>query len=256
MKKFFLSTCLLLFSCLAAQADEVVLAADILCPVNCEPGSDKPGYIVEIARAILEPHGHTVKYQVLPFARAIEETRRGDIDGVLGALKYDTPDFVFPEHEQGMLDEVFFVKKDSTWTYDGIDSLRNHSLAVIHDYIYSDGLQAYIEQNIDNIDRIQTADGEEALATNIRKLVRGRVDIVVDTSSIFQYVVTELGMAERIKPAGVTGDESPLYLAFSPAKAHSANYAKLISEGMVKLRASGELAKILARYNLKDWRGE
>ena len=36
-----------------ARADEVVLLADAWCPYNCEPGSDTPGFMIEIARELL-----------------------------------------------------------------------------------------------------------------------------------------------------------------------------------------------------------
>jgi polar amino acid transport system substrate-binding protein len=49
------------------------------------------------------------------------------------------------------------------------------------------------------------------------------------------------------------GDPNPLYIAFSPSDPRSPAYAALLSEGVVRLRASGRLAAILARYGLADW---
>ncbi len=256
MKKLTLTLCLLAGLNNTVWADEIVIAADVWCPINCEPDSDKPGYMIEMARQIFAAQGHTVKYVVLPWSRAIEEARRGDIDGIIGAYKEDAPDFIFPTLEQGMLGDVFYVKKDSDWTYNGLDSLQGKSLAVIQDYGYTDELNPYVEANLDNNAKIQAVDGEDALPINIRKLVKGRVDVVVESAPVFWYTAASIGMKDKVKAAGATAEKDQTFIAFSPAdakKEKSAEYAKLLSEGTQKLRESGALAQILAKYSLTDW---
>ena len=39
----------------AATAETVTLRADVWCPFNCEPDAASPGYMIEIAKAALEP---------------------------------------------------------------------------------------------------------------------------------------------------------------------------------------------------------
>jgi polar amino acid transport system substrate-binding protein len=43
-------------------------------------------------------------------------------------------------------------------------------------------------------------------------------------------------------------------MAFSPKNPKSKEYAKLLSAGIEQMRLSGELSKILAKYQLTDWR--
>jgi polar amino acid transport system substrate-binding protein len=43
-------------------------------------------------------------------------------------------------------------------------------------------------------------------------------------------------------------------VAFAPGVARSRDYARILDEGIAAMRASGELAKLLQRYGLKDWR--
>jgi hypothetical protein len=38
-----------------------------------------------------------VKYQVLPWKRSIIEVRKGNYNAIIGAVKEETPDFIFPE---------------------------------------------------------------------------------------------------------------------------------------------------------------
>ncbi len=236
-----------------ASAETVVLAADVWCPINCEPASATPGYMIEIAKKALETAGHTLEYRVLPWSRAIEEARRGDIDGIIGAYQYDVPDFVFPEVAQGLLNDVFYVKRDSTWQYNGVASLSTISLAVVQDYGYTDELNPYVQENLNNNARIQVASGDDALNSNIRKLLKGRVDALVESAPVFWFVAAQLGVTEQVKEAGQTTEKARVFIAFSPQKAQSKTYAKLIADTTQALRASGELATLLAKYNLRDW---
>ncbi|MBT5829568.1 MAG: hypothetical protein HOH77_05165, partial [Candidatus Latescibacteria bacterium] len=47
----------------SAHADEITLVADTWCPYSCDPSSDQPGILIEVAKIILEQAGHTVVYK-------------------------------------------------------------------------------------------------------------------------------------------------------------------------------------------------
>jgi polar amino acid transport system substrate-binding protein len=57
--------------CSLAKADTISIRADLWCPFNCDPSGAKPGYMIEIAKAVFEPLGHKIDYQTLNWARAI-----------------------------------------------------------------------------------------------------------------------------------------------------------------------------------------
>lgn len=238
-----------------ARADHLVIAADPWCPFNCEPGTDKPGFIIEIAQQVFATKGHTLEYKKLPWARAIQEARDGKLTGIAGAYREDAPDFVFPDHEQAVVVEAIFVLKDRNWSYQGSASLAQMSLGIIKDYAYSAEINEYIEKNQGSPDKIQVADGENALEINLRKLLHGRVDALVESESVFWYSAGQLALAGKFKSAGqVHAGPQKAYIAFSPAAPEAKKYAQILSEGMDTLRKSGELARILAKYNLQDWK--
>ena len=67
---FFCSS--LLAQTAAPTAKTITLAADEWCPYNCaEEDKAKPGYMIEIAQAILGKAGYTVEYKTMAFQRAI-----------------------------------------------------------------------------------------------------------------------------------------------------------------------------------------
>jgi polar amino acid transport system substrate-binding protein len=45
-----------------------------------------------------------------------------------------------------------------------------------------------------------------------------------------------------------------VYIAFSPGNPKSQEYAQILSKGIQQLRASGELATILKKYGMSDWK--
>jgi len=47
-------------------------------------------------------------------------------------------------------------------------------------------------------------------------------------------------------------DFSDIYIAFSPKNPNSKKYAKILSDGMLEIKRSGELQKILDKYSIKS----
>lgn len=237
----------------AAQADTLTIVADEWCPYNCEPGSDKPGFMIEIAQKVLGEAGHSIEYSNMPWSRAIEESRRGKFSAIVGAARDDAPDFIYPSEPLGISGSVFAVKKGASWKYAGIDSLASASVGVIQDYSYSEDFDAYSEANAKDSKKIQIATGESALSTNIRKLEAGRIDALLEDKAVLEYQLAQENKMGSFDYAGGL-EEAEVFIAFSPANPASKEYARLLGEGVARLRASGELAEILARYGLKDWK--
>ena len=233
-----------------SQADTVTIRADEWYPMNGVPGSDKPGFMIEIAQWALAKGGHTVDYKIMPWERAVNETRNGNIDCVVGAYQADAPDLVFPEEAMGMDDSGFYTRTGETYQH-SMDNLKTRKLAVIGGYAYDDGpIDAYIATEADNIN---VSKGNDALEKNIKKLAAGRVDLVIESPPVMDAKLAEMGMSGKITLADTLDDPSALYVACSPAKPSSKDYAKLLTEGVRAMRASGELSKVMAKYGLKDW---
>jgi polar amino acid transport system substrate-binding protein len=253
MKSLFLSILGMLLIPSILLADEITIVADVWCPYNCEPGSDKPGFMIEIAQYALQKAGHQVVYKTLPWARAIEEVRKGNNTAVVGAAVDDTPDFVFPEIAIGVSRPCFYVDKSNPWKYQGIDSLSSIRLGAILDYAYGEGVDRYIETNRETLN-VQIVPGETALEQNVQKLLSGRIDVFIEGEMVMGNFLKQSRQETLVKSAGCYEESQEVFVAFSPALAESREYAKILSEGMQELRTSGALQKILESYGLKDWK--
>ncbi|MBU2707484.1 transporter substrate-binding domain-containing protein [Zooshikella marina] len=239
--------------------DTIALATGSWCPYICpdvssDTGlSDQPGFFVEIVREILSEHGYHIKLTVVPWSRAILGVRNGDYDGVLGTVPLGLPDLIFPEKAQSYYHMCFFTRLESSWEYAGVRSLANLRLGVIQDYNYDNGgeLDQYILQETNGF-WVSSISGEDiqALSRNIDRLIKKRVDVIIDGREVVNYYLKN--KAYNLREAGcVSRDE--MYVAFSPMNDRAKEYAEILSNGMVRLRASGKLEKILAKYGVKDW---
>ncbi len=237
----------------AAQAETIVLVADEWCPYNCEPGSDKPGFIVEVAQKVFGGAGRQVQYEIIPWSRAVDKTREGEFTAAIGATTEDAEGFVFPKEEFGQVADHYFKRKGYPWTYNGIDSLKEVHLGYIADYDYGEDVNAYIEAN-QGTDKVQAQGGESPLETNIKKLLAERIDVLIEDKNVAMYMAKQMGVADQVEHAGSDKEFDPIYLAFSPANPKSQEYADMLDKAVQDMRASGELAKILDKYGLKDWK--
>ena len=237
-----------------ASADTVTIRADEWFPFNGEPGAPRLGFMIDIAKAAFARRGHQVDYQTMPWERAIESVREGKYDCIVGAYVEDAPDFLFPTEEQGVDSTHFFMTAGKKWDY-SIQKLANQRLAVISGYSYDSGgeIDAYIEAHA-NSPQVQVATGNNALDKLIKMLLNDRVDLVLESPLVMKAKLHELGLTDKIVPVARLGEEIPVYVACSPAQPNRQKYVDILSTEMPHLRKNGELAKILDKYGLQDWK--
>jgi polar amino acid transport system substrate-binding protein len=256
----FLILFLLLFSTPSLAGDEgqaISIVADEWCPFNCSLEAEKPGYVVELAKEIFAPYGIEVKYDILPWARALQGTEDGTYDAVIGVTKSESSKLIFPKEISGVSLYKFYVSTDSKWNYKNTNSLKDVTLGVIKDYGYGK-LDKYINDHQNENSLVQILSSDDAASLNIKKLNAGRISATYGDEFVTEYTIKDLGLTGKIRQAGTINKtavpkEDYIYLAFSPKNPKAAYYSKIYTDGIRKLRASGRLEEILQEYGLYDW---
>jgi polar amino acid transport system substrate-binding protein len=241
---------------LLAQEKVITLEGDSWPPYVMDPAGGRNGFMVDMAVAALAQSGYEVKYKDMPWSRALEDTEKGKTDGAVGIYYSDAlhRKFIVPTEEMGISINKFFVRGDSAWTYTGTRSLKQLRLGVIDDYDYGE-INDYIhEQRTTESNSIDVVFGDNALEKNIKKLLLGRIDATIEDQIVISFVSSRMGVADQIKEAGTCPPANKVGIAFSPENPLSTEYARALSEGIVQLRKSGELQKILDKYGVKDWK--
>ncbi|WP_097459253.1 substrate-binding periplasmic protein [Mangrovitalea sediminis] len=242
-----------------AQSKTLVIGADLWCPYNCTPGSSHPGYVVEVARAVFEPLGIKVVYRNIPWQRAKRMLEKGTLQGLIAATPANIADLkvapVFPRESVGRMHNSFYTLASSHWQFAKAPSLDDIRLGVVDGYDYGPHVQPYITR-WKGSERVLAITGTHAVA-RLQTLMRmGRVDVILEDDDVFRYTAGQLGFEDYRKAGAVTAPQAMdnLFIAFSPVDPKAADYAKMLSQGVQRLRRSGELARILKRYGLTDWK--
>lgn len=235
-----------------SRADELTFVGDVWPPYNMQPNSEFEGYVVDLLKAIFEPNGHTVKYEIIPWSRALVEVEKGTFEGIIGPFKDEAPGFIFPASAMGVSRLSFFVRKNDPWVFNGIDSLKGKFVGVIRGYGYRPWLNKYRESHPEQFTQLS---GPDAVKRHILMLLKGRVDVLPENAMAISFHANLIGRLDEIRFAGndTIGETKKQYVAFSPANKKSSIYAAQFDKGLQKLRENGKLKKILSRYGLKDW---
>lgn len=249
--RYLISFALAVLLALPARAETITLRADLWCPYNCEPGQEPAGYLIDIAKAVFEPAGATIDYQLMPYDDAIEAVRAGKVTAVVGAAKKDAPDLIFTGASEGYSSYAFASHKGSGFAYTGPQSLKGKRLGMIANYTYDDALDAYIAANKDT-PAIVAVSGDNATQDLVMLLAQRKVDLIIESDAVLEYTIEQMKLS-NLFDLNVASDGAPVYVAFSPADPKGAEYAKRLEEGVETLRKSGKLAEILRKYGLKDW---
>ncbi|GBC59397.1 hypothetical protein DENIS_0336 [Desulfonema ishimotonii] len=260
MKKTVLITIILLFHLSPSNAETININFDDWCPYCCSdaenpkiPNTEKPGYQLEIINRIFRQKGYDIKYNSLPWARAVKEASKGRLDALLSPSKSEAPDLIFPEEEIGILGWCFYTGKKNSWNYKGVASLKQVRLGFLHGNNFDGEVQAYIEKNRDDHMLIHPEFGTDWIEKNFNRLAMGRITAVLDEPFTLDYFIKTNNLNNQFRKAGCLEGQK-MYIAFSPKNPMAEKYAEMFDYEIRELRKSGAFEKILSAYGLSDWK--
>lgn len=252
----FILISLLFFQCVPASAEELVAVAIDYCPYQCVPEKEegKIGYVSELLTIIYGRAGYRIRFEQAPYKRGIKGVESGDYDLMPNVNEGHSQKMIFSKRKNGVLCQNFYVRKGNDWKYDGVESLRYVTTGSVLGYDYSSfspDYEAYLKQYKDTR-AVQFVGGIDGPVINLRKILKGRITTFNEDSALFNYVTKKNGIDGEFEVAGSLG-ENVQFIGFSPENPNAHKLARIYDAGIDELRASGELAKILAKYGLEDW---
>jgi polar amino acid transport system substrate-binding protein len=242
----------------SAAAEELRLVIGDWCPYECtdpEPGALR-GFVTDIAVAVLSESGVQPVLVQASFARGIRLVMQNQAQVLVGVEQADAPALIYPKQEQGLAQNAFFVRAGNPWRYEDLHSVTLlKSIGILRDVDYAE-INAVLAKHPDKFDALPPIADERRFNArrNLERLIAGRVDAIIQHEAVVEFELHKLGKRDAVIEAGRLQDAAPTYVAFSPLLPGAQAYAELMSRGTEKLRASGQLAEILAKYGLKDWR--
>ena len=192
---------LMLVGTVAAQT--LVVRADHWMPLNGMPDAPRPGFAIEILHHIFGAHDIRVDYQLDSWTRSVRQARNGDIDCVVGAYRGEAPDLMYPQQPLGYDETAFYVLSEDAWRYQGVESLEGQRLGVIDGYNYGTPLDEWLATP-EGERAAQAIHGREPLKRNLRMLLAGRLDVIVESPFVMQALLRDLGLSEVVR-SGMKG---------------------------------------------------
>lgn len=243
---------LLTSACVHGAPLEVI--ADEWCPINCQPNAPMPGYAVEVLQAVFADDG--INYRVRPWKRALLQTRMGTSTAAIAATQAmaQADNLKIGQEPVGYSVDCLYVLAGNPVHFHGhpdeLNSLKRVGIAL--GYEYDGGFGTWLRREA-NKAKVFVASGDHPAAYNLAKLTKGGLDGMIEEQMVMSYMLRNATPAEPVVSAGCN-PTLPLYMAFSPNHPDSDALVRQFDQGLVALRNSGQLAKILAKYGLKDWR--
>lgn len=214
--------------------------------------AQRPGFSIEIIQAAFEQLGWHAEFEALPFSRQISATEAGAYDAMVTMFISDAPHFIFPRKSIGIARNCFFTLAESNFFYVRAESLDGIRFGVANGYSYG-AIDNYIAANKNHNVITVSGNDKEVVERMLGLLTAKRIEAFIEAEFVVEYHLAEKGLVGAVVNAGCAS-HLEAFIGFSPAKSESVQRAEQFDRALSQLRASGELASILQRYKVEDWR--
>lgn len=228
-----------------AQAADLKVAALTGWPPFSGEALPNNGFSNDVTKTALERMGHDVTVKMMPWARALEMTKRGKFQ-VLPSVWYNekrAEELAFTKPIAS--NKIVFIKqKNDDFDFEDLGSLKGKSVGIVQGYDYSGDFL-----NADHFSR-QSAN---SMLTNVRKLLGGRIDLTLGDELVARYAINK-NMPNRADKVAYTDgalSENKLHVTFSKKLDNAAALVESFNAEIAEMREDGTYDEILARHNLK-----
>ncbi|WP_028775222.1 substrate-binding periplasmic protein [Shewanella waksmanii] len=229
------------------SANILKVAATDWCPQTCE-NSAQAGYILDVTQAVFAQSEYHLVVEYFPWTRAVRLTEQGQFDLLLGPTKTEAPNLRFPVAPVGQQKMCFFTKADSSWRYQGVESLQGQQIGVILDASLGE-INDYKQANPHQFQVLSQP--TTYLKQSIAKLRLNRIDSFLFTQIAVEYELAQQNVQEEFINAGCVAAEN-IYVAFSPkmTAAKLQQVMTVFDKRMAELQRQNAIKPIMQGYGI------
>ena len=208
-----------------------------------EDGKAK-GIAVELVEKVMANLGHQVTIEIMPWARGLEMVKTGKADAIFTAYKTPEREEFLDYSTVVLIPQIvsLYAPKNSEIAFDGdLLKLKDKRFGVVSTISYGktfDGLR----------DQLQT-DRAENLESNLRKMLAGRVDLIISNMYVAESEIKKLNLQNDIKKLAPEVETVDSFIGFSKAKGLAALRDDFDRE-LRKLSEDGTTAQIMSKYGV------
>jgi len=229
---------LIIFFSAHSFAETISIAAEDAWPPFS--GVTGNGYSRRLAEAAFAVSGISLDIQAVPYVRALNMTRGGVVNGCWNVTRQPSTeaDFIFGEIPLFQATASYFYKAGEVRDFQRPDDIPDGTrVAVMNGYEYGEEF----EQNKNRYKLVEVSKQSQMLAL----LLKERVDVAIMFDHVFEYLKVTEYLGDDKFEKGYSNHISNIYIAFSRQNNNSEKYARLLDEGLLRLKESGEYDRIM-----------
>jgi polar amino acid transport system substrate-binding protein len=220
-------------------------------------GSSDRGFVIDMLDQIYTSKGYKPVYYEVPLARGLAMVAEGLCD-MLPEYVFSNnseKDFVYATEKTFAYTTAFVVRRDDTWRYNGIQSIKGKRIATGPGWDYS-SMSADYQHYIDdpkNSSLVEVIAGYDDVVDRILRMIKeNRVDLYADNDLVLQYTLNRLDLNDDLKIVrpGLEKKmiEMPIFSKKIPALKRQ-ELIKIWNEGRVLMKGKKE-NMFLKKYNV------
>lgn len=197
------------------------------------------GFVATLVNEAFAASGYAVEFSFQPWVRAKATAKEGKADGCVPEyyLQEDLADFFisdpFPGGPLG-----FMKRKTDKVTFAKLEDLKGLKIGVVRGYV-----------NTEEFDKADYLSKEEANddITNLRKLLAGRLDLVVIDKFVGLYLMQQMlpESADKVEFVVPSLEEKTLHVLISKKTADAEAKMKAFNDGLKTVKDSGKLDALM-----------
>ncbi|KJZ13843.1 hypothetical protein TW85_11640 [Marinomonas sp. S3726] len=208
------------------------------------------GFHIELVQKVASTIPLKLKFESLPWKRAIEMLKKGDADAITYMGKTSEREAFGYFYDGNVISKAtvgFFIEKKylNNIQFSGeLSSLMPYSIGTVLGFSYQEEFD-----QMTSLNKINIAENEENL---LKMLLAGRMQMAIGHVGDIGYHAKRIGVANQViflKPYLTEGREH--YIVFAKAKGHD-QLAKTFSEAMKAFKSTPEYLALQQKYGLDE----
>ncbi|OEU64814.1 MAG: hypothetical protein BA863_09065 [Desulfovibrio sp. S3730MH75] len=219
----------IIFLSIAGQSNgsqELSLVTDPFPPYYYEEDGKAYGLQYELIAATLKKMNKSFTIEFVPWKRALLIAKNKISDAIPGVLKTKDREqwLIYPEEPVITTKVVIFHRKEESFQYKNISSLTGKRIGTVKEYHYGkefDQSTLFIRDEVCSLEQ------------NFRKLLAGRIDLVISFKPVGLYTLYKLNLSDRVSYSLAPVHQAEMYMAFTkkPGNEHiAAEFSRVLKE--------------------------
>jgi len=199
------------------------------------------GWVSEVVKTALEIKGYDVEIKFMAWKDAVEATREGDYDALLGAYRTRerAANYYFTA-PVGQVRTGFFKRRDAEISFSELKELKKYKIGVVEGYATSKKFDS-----ADFLKKIPVVN----LDTGLKQVYKGVLDLMADSRAVGKYHIKNLenqnpGISTKIEFIRPFLAMNKIYVAISKKATNAQKKLIHFNQGLMKIYRNGTFRRI------------